>query len=151
MWGKASPFPKGSHFLTSGNSFSQNKKCSPFPFLAYPFICVWLAGCPPSKMVQAWIIIACWMLRVLADKFRPIGGEMVIANQTYLVHWQFASGLYEVDVPIDVRIPNMIPPEYTSTSIITRREYAHKPDQHTPVPQVKGAIPSLLTLRWGSP
>ena len=119
--------------------------------MAHPFISVWLAGCLPVEMAKAWIIISYWMLKVFADELRPSSGEKVIANQTYLANWLLTPGPGGVIGPIEVRIPNMTPPDYTSTFIISLRKYAHKPDQHTPVPQVKGAIPSLLTLRWGSP
>lgn len=35
-------------------------------------------------MPNGWVLIGSWVLRALADELRPIRGEMVIGNETYL-------------------------------------------------------------------
>ena len=79
-------------------------------------------------MAKRWIIIASWMLRVLADDFRPSSGEKIIANQTYLANWLLNPGMGSVKDPIELEIPNMTPPQYTRTFTISFRKYAHKLD-----------------------
>jgi hypothetical protein len=75
------------------------------------------------KMVKALRVIAGLLLldRILADDFRPSSGELILANQTYLVNWNITGGPSAIYMPIELEIPNMTPP-YTSTFDVSSRK-----------------------------
>lgn len=52
------------------------------------------------------------------DQFRPSSGELVLANQTYLVNWNitYTNPVYD----IFLEIPNMTPPYVSQHSVPSR-------------------------------